>query len=69
MALSLTLSRSYLLLIQQIFQCISRHLNDRNELAVLLDGLNRILLAHRDDIGIIAHVMFGEHSDHDEDCS
>lgn len=59
--LSLTLSRSYLLLIQQIFQCISRHLNDRNELAVLLDGLNRILLAHRDDIGIVAHVMFGEH--------
>lgn len=58
--LSLTLSRTYLLLYQQIFQSISRHLNDRDELAVLLDGLNRILLAHKDDIGIVAHVMFGK---------
>ncbi|KAI0743191.1 hypothetical protein BC629DRAFT_1740217 [Irpex lacteus] len=57
LALSLTLARSYLLLIQQILLCISRHLNDRSELATLMDGLNRILLAHKDDIGVIAHVM------------
>lgn len=59
LALSLTLARSYLLLIQQILLCISRHLNDRSELATLMDGLNRILLAHKDDIGVIAHVMLG----------
>lgn len=57
--LSLTLSRSYLLLVQQIFQCMSRHLSDREELGLLIDGLNRILLAHGDDIGIVAHVMLG----------
>ncbi|KAJ6614617.1 hypothetical protein B0H10DRAFT_2165084 [Mycena sp. CBHHK59/15] len=44
--LSMMLSRSYLLLIAQIFRSMSRHLSDRNELAVLIDGLNRILLAH-----------------------
>ncbi|KAI0087407.1 hypothetical protein BDY19DRAFT_893157 [Irpex rosettiformis] len=57
LALSITLARSYLLLIQQIFQCMSRHLNDRTELAILMDGLNRILLTHKDDIGIVARVM------------
>ena len=59
LALSLTLARSHLLLIQQIFQCMSRHLNDRSELAALMDGLNRILLTHKDDIGIVARVMLG----------
>jgi hypothetical protein len=58
--LSLMLSRSYLLLIAQIFRSMSRHLNDRNELAVLVDGLNRILLVHGDDIGIVGHSMIGE---------
>ena len=58
--LSLMLSRSYLLLIAQIFRSMSRHLNDRNELAVLIDGLNRILLIHGDDIGILAQSMIGE---------
>lgn len=58
--LSLMLSRSYLLLVAQIFRSMSRHLNDRNELAVLVDGLNRILLVHGDDIGIVAHSMIGE---------
>ena len=58
-SLSLTLSRSYLLLIEQMFQCMSRHLSDREELALLIDGLIRILLAHGDDIGIVAHVMLG----------
>jgi hypothetical protein len=58
--LSLMLSRSYLLLIAQIFRSMSRHLNDRNELAVLIDGLNRILLIHGDDIGIVGQSMIGE---------
>jgi hypothetical protein len=58
--LSLVLSRSYLLLVGQIFRSMSRHLNDRNELAVLIDGLNRILLAHGNDIGIVAQAMIGK---------
>ncbi|KAI0792519.1 hypothetical protein C8Q75DRAFT_714346 [Abortiporus biennis] len=55
--LSLTLSRSYLLLVAQIFQSMSRHLNDRTELHIHMDGINRILLTHGDDIGIVAHSM------------
>ncbi|KAI0032411.1 hypothetical protein K488DRAFT_19827, partial [Vararia minispora EC-137] len=55
--MSLVLSRSYLLLIETVFRSMPRHLGDRNELAVLIDGLNKILLAHGDDIGIVAHVM------------
>ncbi|KAG5636833.1 hypothetical protein H0H81_006660 [Sphagnurus paluster] len=58
--LSLMLSRSYVLLITQIIRSTSRHLHDRNELAILVDGLNRILLAHGDDIGIVSQVMIGE---------
>lgn len=58
-ALSLMLSRSHLLLIEQMFQCMSRHLSDREELALLIDGLIRVLLAHGDDIGVVAHVMLG----------
>lgn len=61
--LSLMLSRSYLLLVAQVFRCMSRHLNDRNELAVLVDGLNRILLAHGNDIGIVAQALVGMHFD------
>ena len=38
---------------------MSRHLNDRSELAALMDGLNRILLTHKDDIGVVARVMLG----------
>ncbi|KAJ7441775.1 hypothetical protein B0H11DRAFT_2251834 [Mycena galericulata] len=56
-SLSMIISRSYLLLIAQIFRSMSRHLSDRNELAVLIDGLNRILLAHGSDIGIVAHAL------------
>ncbi|KAI8972849.1 hypothetical protein BD414DRAFT_559591 [Trametes punicea] len=56
-ALSLTLVRSHLLLLHQIFRCTSRHLNDREELALLLDGLNRIMLAHGDDIGVVSQAM------------
>ncbi|EPQ52074.1 hypothetical protein GLOTRDRAFT_80224 [Gloeophyllum trabeum ATCC 11539] len=55
--LSLILSRSYLLLVRQIFSSMSRHLNDRNELSVYLDGLNRILLAHGNDVGIVSQAM------------
>ncbi|KAI0041863.1 hypothetical protein FA95DRAFT_1500866 [Auriscalpium vulgare] len=55
--LSLMLARSYVLLVAEIFKSMPRHLNDRNELAVLINGLNRILLAHGDDIGIVGHVL------------
>ncbi|KAF9225723.1 hypothetical protein BS17DRAFT_560510 [Gyrodon lividus] len=55
--LSLLLSRSYLLLIAQIFRSMSRHLSDRNELAIFIDGLNRILVAHGDDIGIVGQAL------------
>lgn len=58
--LSLTLARSHLLLIAQVFLATSRHLNDRAELAILMDGLNRILVTHGRDIGIVAHAMIGE---------
>ncbi|KAJ7060983.1 hypothetical protein C8F01DRAFT_1058277 [Mycena amicta] len=56
-SLSMIVSRSYLLLIAQIFRSMSRHLSDRSELGVLIDGLNRILLAHGSDIGIVAHAL------------
>lgn len=55
--LSMIISRSYLLLVAQIFRSMSRHLSDRTELALLIDGLNRILLAHGSDIGIVAHAL------------
>ncbi len=60
LGLSLLLSRSYVLLVTEIFRSLPRHLNDRSELAVLIDGLNQILFVHGDDIGIIAHVLIGE---------
>ncbi|KAH7907950.1 hypothetical protein BJ138DRAFT_1128802 [Hygrophoropsis aurantiaca] len=56
-ALSSTLARSYLLLAAQVFRSMSRHLSDRNELAIFIDGINRILLAHGDDIGIVSQAM------------
>ncbi len=59
-ALSLLFSRSHILLVTEIFRSLPRHLNDRSELAVLIDGLNEILLVHGDDIGIVAHVLIGE---------
>ena len=58
--LSLVLSRSYLLLVAQVFRSMSRHMNDRQEFGLLVDGVNRILLAHGDDLGIIAQAMIGE---------
>ena len=58
--LSLLLSRSHVLLVTEIFRSLPRHLNDRNELAVLIDGLNQILFIHGNDIGVVAHVLIGE---------
>ena len=60
LGLSLLLSRSYVLLATEIFRSLPRHLNDRSELAILIDGLNQILFVHGEDIGIIAHVLIGE---------
>jgi len=57
--LSLMVSRSYILLVAQIFRSMPRHLSDRQELAVLVDGLNRILLTHGDDINIVSQVLIG----------
>lgn len=58
--LSLMLSRSYIPLVAQIFRSMSRHLSDRTELAVLVDGLNRVLLAHGSDIGIVSQTLIGK---------
>jgi len=58
--LSLLLCRSHVLLVTEIFRSLPRHLNDRSELAVLIDGLNQILFIHGKDIGIVAHVLIGE---------
>ena len=58
--LSLLLCRSHVLLVTEIFRSLPRHLNDRSELAVLLDGLNQVLFIHGKDIGIVAHVLIGE---------
>ena len=58
--LSLLLCRSHVLLVTEIFRSLPRHLNDRSELAVLIDGLNQILFTYGNDIGIVAHVLIGE---------
>lgn len=58
--LSLVLSRSYLLLVAKVFLSMSRHMNDREEFGHLVDGINRILLAHGNDLGIVAQAMIGE---------
>jgi len=57
--LSLMLARSHIPLVAQIFRALSRHLNDKAELATLVDGLNRILLVHGNDIGIVTQVLIG----------
>ena len=59
--LSLMLARSYILLVAQIFRSMSRHLSDRDELGVLVDGLNRTLLVHGDDINIVSQVLIGKY--------
>lgn len=57
--LSLTLARSYLLLTGQVFQSLSRHLNDRAELSVWMDSISTVLVRHGNDLGIVAHAMIG----------
>ena len=54
---SLMLSRSYLLLVTQLFRSLSRNFSDRAELAKLLDGVNLTLVVHGDDLGIVAHAL------------
>ena len=58
-ALSLMISRSHILLVAQIFRSMPRHLSDRRELAILIDGLNRTLVVHGDDINIVSQVLIG----------
>lgn len=57
--LSLVLARSHLMLLAQMFRAMSRHLSDRNELATMIDGVNRILCVHGHDIGIVGHSLIG----------
>lgn len=58
--LSLALARSYITLVAQVFRSMSRNSNDRDEMAKFVLGLNQILLAHGDDIGIVGHVLIGK---------
>jgi hypothetical protein len=60
--LSLMISRSHILLVAQIFRSMPRHLSDRRELAILIDGLNRTLVVHGDDINIVSQVLIGQSS-------
>lgn len=57
--LSLVLSRSYLLLVAQIFRSMSRHMNNREEFGLLVNGINRILFVHGDDLGVVTQAMIG----------
>jgi hypothetical protein len=57
---SLTLSRSYILLLGQTFKSTSIIFNGKAEFDRLFDGTNKILLAHGDDIGIIMHALIGK---------
>jgi hypothetical protein len=56
---SLALARSYVTLVAQVFRCMSRNSNNREEMASFVDGLNRILLVHGGDIGIVGHILIG----------
>jgi hypothetical protein len=58
--ISLALARSHLLLVAQIFRCLSRQTNDYHEISKLLEGVNRIMLRHGNDLGIVTHSMIGE---------
>lgn len=59
-AVSLSFARSHLSLVAQTLRCLTRHLNDRSELEVILDGVNRILLRHSDDVGIVGQALIGQ---------
>lgn len=58
--LSSLLSRSYIHLVIQIFKSMSRSVSDRNEIAIFIDGINRILLLHGSDIGIVTQGLIGK---------
>jgi hypothetical protein len=58
--ISLALARSHLLLVAQIFRCLSRQTNDYHEISKLLEGVNRIMLRHGSDLGIVTHSMIGK---------
>lgn len=59
-AISISFARSHLSLVAQTLRCLTRHLNDRFELEMILDGVNRILLRHADDIGIVGQALIGQ---------
>jgi hypothetical protein len=58
--ISLALARSHLLLVAQIFRCLGRQTNDYHEISKLLEGVNRIMLRHGNDLGIVTHSMIGK---------
>lgn len=57
--LSLIFARSHLLLVAQVFRSMSRHFSDRNELALWVDGIDKILCTHGHDVGIVGHALTG----------
>jgi hypothetical protein len=57
--ISLALARSHLILVAQIFRCLSRQTNEYTEIARLLDGVSRILVRHGNDLGIVTHALIG----------
>lgn len=56
---SLALSRSHLLLLGQVFRTMSRNFSNKAELTRLFNSLNKILLEHGNDIGIVTHALIG----------
>ena len=56
---SASLARSHLLLTIQLFRYMTRHLSDRDDLSVNLNGVNLALLHHGKDISIVGLAMLG----------
>jgi hypothetical protein len=52
--LSALVARSWLLALLQLLPGLSRTFSDRSFLAILFDGVNRILLQHGDDVNLIS---------------
>ena len=57
---SIALARSHLLLVAEVFKCLSRQTSDQVEIARLLEGVNRIMLRHGDDLGVVTHSLIGK---------
>ncbi|KAF8341261.1 uncharacterized protein EI90DRAFT_1709729 [Cantharellus anzutake] len=55
--LSLTLSRSYLLVTLEILRSISRSSTDMSEVSKFIDGINLVMVVHGDDLGIVSHSL------------